>query len=82
MTEARRTKFYLDKKNAKWLGVCSGIADYTGIDVTIVRIGLVAAVVLGSGAPVAIYFIAGWIAPEKPTELVEQNPEDWSQLTA
>ena len=29
-----RTKFYLDKQNRKWLGVCSGIADYTGVDVT------------------------------------------------
>ena len=28
-----RTKFYLDKANGKWLGVCSGLADYTGIDV-------------------------------------------------
>ena len=27
------TKFYLDKQNAKWAGVCAGIADYTGIDV-------------------------------------------------
>ena len=31
-----RTKFYKDKQNAKWAGVCAGIADYTGIDVTIV----------------------------------------------
>ena len=26
---ASRTKFYLDKQNKKWLGVCAGIADYT-----------------------------------------------------
>src|SRR3546814_12795807 len=30
---ASRTKFYLDKQNAKWSGVCAGIADYSGIDV-------------------------------------------------
>ena len=28
-----RTKFYLDKRNGKVMGVCSGIADYTGLDV-------------------------------------------------
>ena len=39
MNAPRRTKFYLDKQNKKWLGVCSGIADYTGLDVTLVRIG-------------------------------------------
>ena len=38
---ARRTKFYLDKQNGKWLGVCAGIADYTGIDVVWIRVGAV-----------------------------------------
>ncbi len=36
------TKFYLDKRNGKIMGVCSGIADYTGIDVTLIRIGFAA----------------------------------------
>ena len=30
--------FYLDKQNAKWKGVCAGIADYTGIEVIWVRV--------------------------------------------
>ena len=72
----RRTKFYLDKQNAKWKGVCSGIADYTGIDVTIVRIGMVLGTVLGSGALIIVYIAAAWIAPRKPLELSEQTPED------
>ena len=38
---ASRTKFYLDKQNAKWSGVCAGIADYSGIDVLWVRVGAV-----------------------------------------
>ena len=28
-----RTKFYRDKINGKIMGVCAGIADYTGVDV-------------------------------------------------
>ena len=32
-----RTKFYLDKRNGKVMGVCAGIADYTGLDVTLVQ---------------------------------------------
>ncbi len=51
---ARHTKFYLDKQNAKWMGVCAGIADYTGIDVTVIRIGMVVAMFMGSGAPLLI----------------------------
>src|SRR5690349_20384436 len=35
---ASRTRFYLDKRNGKFMGVCAGIADYTGFDVTLVRI--------------------------------------------
>ena len=31
-----RTRFYRDKRNGKIMGVCAGIADYTGIDVTVV----------------------------------------------
>ena len=44
-----RTRFYRDKRNGKVMGVCAGIADYTGLDVTLVRIMLVAAILLGSG---------------------------------
>ena len=72
----RRTKFYLDKQHAKWKGVCSGIADYTGIDVSIVRIAMVLGTFLGSGAPIIVYFAAAWIAPVKPLELSRQSTED------
>jgi phage shock protein C len=76
MTEARRTKFYRDKQNGKWMGVCSGIADYTGIDVTLVRIGFVVAIIMGSGAPLLVYLAAGFIAPAKPRELNYDTPDD------
>ena len=33
------------KRNGKFMGVCSGIADYTGLDVTLVRIMFVTTVV-------------------------------------
>ena len=42
-----RTRFYLNKQNKKWLGVCSGIADYMGWDVTLVRIGMVVITLAG-----------------------------------
>jgi phage shock protein C len=72
-----RTRFYLDKQNSKWSGVCAGIADYTGMDVTLVRIGLVFLTILG-GFPWTLiaYWIAAWMAPRKPIELYEQNAED------
>jgi phage shock protein C len=72
---ARHTKFYLDKQNGKFLGVCAGIADYTGVDVTLVRIGTVLLTILGSGMTIIAYFVAGWIAPKKPRELAQETPE-------
>jgi phage shock protein C len=76
MTEPRHTKFYIDKRNKKRLGVCAGIADYTGVDVTIVRIAVVLITILGSGNPLIAYLIAAWIAPKKPLELYGQAPEE------
>jgi phage shock protein C len=72
---ARRTSFYLDKANAKWLGVCSGIADYTGIDLTVVRIVTVLGTIFGSGALLVVYLIIAWMAPVKPMGLYE-SPDD------
>ena len=59
---ARRTKFYLDKRNSKFLGVCSGIADYTGIDATWVRLGFILGTVFGSGVLLLVYLVLAWIA--------------------
>lgn len=72
----RKTKFYRDKKNGKWLGVCAGIADYTGIDVVVVRIAVVLLTILGSGNPLIAYLVAGFIAPKKPDELSYTTPEE------
>lgn len=72
---ASRTKFYRDKANGKIMGICAGIADYTGIDVTIVRIGMVILTVAVSGTLIPIYFIAGMVAPQKPYGLYE-SPDD------
>ena len=71
-----RTKFYLDKRNGKVMGVCSGIADYTGFDVTLIRIMLIAGILIGGGALIPVYFIAGWIADDKPRELAIEDREE------
>jgi phage shock protein C len=66
---ASRTRFYRDKQNGKLMGVCAGIADYTGFDVSLVRIGFLATVFMSGGSVLPLYFIAGWVAPTKPREL-------------
>jgi phage shock protein C len=73
---ARRTKFYLDKQNAKWSGVCSGIADYTGVDVLWVRIGTVLVTLMGAFPWTLIaYWLTAWLAQPKPFGLYENADE-------
>jgi phage shock protein C len=71
-----RTRFYRDKRNGKFLGVCAGIADYTGFDVTLIRILLVAAVIMGSGGPLLLYFIAAFMTRDKPGEFALADIEE------
>ncbi|MEQ1549480.1 MAG: envelope stress response membrane protein PspC [Chakrabartia sp.] len=69
---ARRTKFYLDKQNGKWSGVCAGIAEYTGIEVTWVRVGTVIVTLLGAFPWTLIaYWITAWVANPKPIGLYD-----------
>lgn len=80
-----RTRYYRDKKNGKVMGVCAGIADYTGFDVTLVRILFIAAVLMGGGALIPVYFIAGWLAPDRPGELDSTDVEEqrfWQSVRA
>lgn len=45
-------------------GVCSGVAAYAGLDVTLVRVLLVAAVVFGLGSGVLLYIVGWLLMPE------------------
>jgi len=70
-----RTQFYLDKQDAKWMGVCSGIADYTGFDVTLVRVAVVVLTLATTGWVLAAYVAAGWLAPKKPVGLYDTQED-------
>ena len=59
---AFNSPFRLDKTNAKVMGVCAGLANYTGIETVWIRVGFVAASLLGFGSPVLIYLVIGLVA--------------------
>ena len=71
-----RTKFYRDKRHGKLMGVCSGIANYIGMDVTLVRIMFVSAVFMSGGRVLPLYFITGFMADDMPRELALDDRED------
>lgn len=72
---ASRTRFYRDKRNGKFMGVCAGIADYTGFDVSLVRVCFLAAVFMSGGSILPFYVIAAMVSPTKPHVLETRDSE-------
>ena len=70
-----RTTLYRDKQNAKLMGVCSGIADYTGVNALWVRLAFVMLIMMTSGAILPFYFIAGLLLSKKPESLYVDQDE-------
>jgi phage shock protein C len=72
---ASRTRFYRDKRNGKVMGLCAGLADYTGFDVMLIRILLVLGIFISGGQLILPYFIAGLMSKDRPEELRDSDPE-------
>ncbi len=55
--------FTLDRTNGKIMGVCAGVANRSGLDVTLLRVGLVLLTLCALG-PIGVvaYLLAGWLA--------------------
>ena len=77
-----RTTLYRDKQNGKLMGVCSGIADYTGVDVLWVRLGFIMLIAMTSGGILPFYFIAGLALNKKPDDLYVDRDEQkyWQRV--
>ena len=75
MSSTERTRFYRDKVNGKWLGVCSGIADYTGIDSVWIRLAFILSIFMTQGLTLLAYIVLGFLAPNKPAHLYTDRQE-------
>ena len=64
-----RTTLYRDSMNGKLMGVCAGIADYTGIQAIWVRLAAIFLTFAISGLTIPMYFIAGLLLSKKPAHL-------------
>ncbi|HJH75576.1 PspC domain-containing protein [Xylanibacter rarus] len=58
-------KLYLSDKDRKIAGVCGGLADYFGIDSTIVRILWALAVMVSYGTGFILYLVFWLIVPRE-----------------
>ncbi|KPF91405.1 phage shock protein C [Novosphingobium sp. AAP83] len=69
-----RTRFYRDKVNGKVMGVCAGIADYTGVDALWIRLGFLV-LAFSMGWPFFAYFVLGFLTDKKPGNLYSDRQE-------
>ena len=58
-------RFLINRGDAKVMGVAAGLADYTGIDPTIVRLSFVALTLLTGPVMILFYVLAGLLAPHQ-----------------
>lgn len=79
---SERTTLYRDKQNAKLMGVCAGIADYTGVNVMWVRLGFLLSIPMLGGAILPLYFLSGIFLSKKPAHLYVDAEEQlyWQRV--
>jgi phage shock protein C len=56
-------RFLIHRADAKVMGVAAGLADYTGVDPTIVRLGFVALTLMTGPVMLFLYVVTGLLAP-------------------
>ena len=61
-----KKKLYRNTEDAKFLGVCAGVADYLEVNVFAVRLVFLALVFFAAAFPLFLYFGAYFILEEKP----------------
>ena len=64
-------KLYRSKSNRVLVGVCGGVAEYFGIDPTVIRV-IWAVTSIFAFAGVVVYAVCAFVIPEKPdTDIVD-----------
>ena len=59
-------------RDDRWLGgVCGGLAQYAGVDTTLIRLVVVVGTILGLGSLLVAYLVAWILMPMEP-------PGDWA----
>lgn len=75
MNTTTHTTLYRDKQNAKWLGVCAGVADYTGVNALWVRLGFLLSLFMSGFMTLPVYILMGLFLNKKPPHLYADKQE-------
>ena len=58
-------RFVLNRQQGKVMGIASGLADWTGVDVLIIRLSMIAAILLAGPVTILLYILTAWLATDR-----------------
>ena len=58
-------RFLINRRDAKVMGVAAGLADYTGVDPTIIRLAFIALTLITGPVMILFYILTGLLAPHQ-----------------
>ena len=58
-------RFILNRQQGKVMGIASGLADWTGIDVLIIRLALILGTLITGPVVALLYILTGWLAADR-----------------
>jgi phage shock protein C len=72
----RAQRFYRDSRHGKLMGVCAGLADYFGWNVTLVRGLAIVALLWFNVVTLTAYLVLGFVLPTKPDTLYDWDADE------
>lgn len=58
-------RFLLNRPQGKIMGIAAGLADWTGVDVLIIRLAMIAATLILGPLTILLYLVTGWLAADR-----------------
>lgn len=58
-------RFVLNNEQGKVLGVAAGLADVTGVDPLLIRLGMVLLTFVTGPVMILLYILTGWLAADR-----------------
>jgi phage shock protein C len=58
-------RFVLNRPQGKVMGIAAGLADWTGVDVLIIRLALIVGALITGPVLILLYILTGWLAADR-----------------
>lgn len=73
MTQPEK-RLYRSRSNRVVAGVCGGLAEFFGIDTTLVRLAFILGIIFGFGSLLVVYIVMMFVVPDEPLSAAPVPP--------